>query len=249
MQNPTFSSRHLRAIPLKACSAIAVCALLSTACQQAPETTNPGGKTSSSSSNAPTTSPTLTVATNTDSPTAAPSTAAPPTAAPPVTALPGASAQTSLLTPQPVPEAEPVPGVVPQAAASAASTASGLQQPDENGDYYQPRRRSEGSRTWRVVDPDPTGLNCRMKRDWQGITFGHVNAPEEMGKDYSANIGAWEVMATLLPGDSLTADGGHLSQGIFVLDQDGKPWLAISRSGSSPATCFVRANSAFIQPQ
>lgn len=125
-------------------------------------------------------------------------------------------------------------------------TAPGLQQPDGNGDYYQPSRRSEGSRYWRVVDPDSAGLNCRMRQDWQGITFGDVDAPDDfLAQNYDADMGTWGVMTQLSPGALVTTDGGHLSQGIFAQDQAGKPWLAISIDAG---TCFVRANSAFIQP-
>lgn len=146
------------------------------------------------------------------------------------------------------------PTVAPMASDTTAaadvalsSAAPTLQQPDEQGDYYQPRLRTEGSRSWQVVDPDPAGLNCRMKRDWQGITFGHANAPDDfLNPNYDAEISAWDVMTRLLPGELLRTDGGHLSQGHFVLAQNGKPWLAIS---IEEGTCFVRANSAFIQPQ
>lgn len=115
------------------------------------------------------------------------------------------------------------------------------------GDYL-PSRQLATQIYWQVVDSDPSGLNCRLAKQFQGFTSADLNAPEDLFRNNQPNIGAWSVITTFPPRTLLNAQTGHRGANLLLDDQD-KPWLAVSvKQGTQYANCFVRANSRFIQP-
>ncbi|WP_254563447.1 hypothetical protein [Oscillatoria sp. HE19RPO] len=94
---------------------------------------------------------------------------------------------------------------------------------------------------WRVVDPDPNGLNCRMG----DRTIEQVWTPSSG----ALNIGSWPVTGTLPPDSTFQA---ALSPGGFVLtfDANNQPWIFVESSNGPEQTnnCFIRANTNYIQP-
>ena len=113
-----------------------------------------------------------------------------------------------------------------------------LPQSDKNGDY--------GNRTthiyWKVVDPDPEGLNGRLAddfpADWEDI---RASWPE-------TNVAQWPVVTKFSTGSILTACPGNCGI-IFLKDKNGKSWLMVYRDPVKKSkVCFVRANVKYIKP-
>ena len=106
---------------------------------------------------------------------------------------------------------------------------------DANGDYGRTNHQ-----TWRVVDSDPGGLNCRwsaaMPTDWYSPS---TQFPDQ-------NFGQWQVVRTFSVGTTLTA---NLAPAGFALLYDGqqKPWLKVSID-ENEQICLVRANVAYVEP-
>lgn len=94
--------------------------------------------------------------------------------------------------------------------------------PNSAGDYPI-RRQYQG--TWRVVDPDPQGLNCRN------------NIPPYAGSE--------KIVARFLKGTEITLI--QRGRGAFEIgeDKEGLPWLAV-RLGNN--ICWVRANQQYVVP-
>ncbi len=94
---------------------------------------------------------------------------------------------------------------------------------------------------WRVVDPDPNGLNCRMG----DRTIEQVWNPSAG----ALNIGSWPVIGTLPPDSTFQA---ALSPGGFILtfDSNNQPWIFVESSNGPEQTnnCFIRANTNYIEP-
>lgn len=94
--------------------------------------------------------------------------------------------------------------------------------PDQGGNY--PLKEAYQAQ-WRVVDPDPTGLNCRAS----------LPSP----------AGLAEVVATFTQGDILQAIPRE--RGVTeIMSVRGETWLRVALETGD--TCWVRANSQFIEP-
>ena len=127
-----------------------------------------------------------------------------------------------------------------------APTAVALPIPNQDGDYID-TKRGNAHRDWKVVDPDPAGLNCRMAKQFQGIAVDAVNTPDEMlSLDYKPNIRKWEVVYRFRPGQQLLAVTGNGMNQHIQFDDRGKPWMAVRVQNS--VDCFTRINRHFIQP-
>jgi hypothetical protein len=116
-----------------------------------------------------------------------------------------------------------------------------------NGDYILPTGRN-GIRqiSWIVTDKDPKGLNCRMLRQYQGISMDGIDAPEILYKDNYHTITNWSVMTTFKTGRKLEAVTTQFGNNIVLRDKQGKPWIPVE-SSRSKGSCFVRANLQFIK--
>lgn len=125
-------------------------------------------------------------------------------------------------------------GVVATSAVAIAQP-SPLPAPNANGDYTRTSHRS-----WRVVDPDPNGLNCRwssqMPSDWY--------APD--ARLPRMDVMNWGVVRRFATGTTLTS---NITPAGFATmpDARGLPWLKVS-IGTNDQICLVRANSRFIRP-
>lgn len=112
-----------------------------------------------------------------------------------------------------------------------------LPQTNAQGDYTGKSNHIN----WRVVDPDPNGLNCRMG----DRTIDQVWNPSAG----ALNIGSWPVNGTLPPDSTFQA---ALSPGGFVLtfDSNNNPWMFVESSNGPEQTsnCFIRANTNYIEP-
>ena len=128
-----------------------------------------------------------------------------------------------------------------------ANLALAIPTPNQQGDYPAPPPRQRGSRqvNWQVVDSDPKGLNCRMARQFQGISVDGTDAPADLSARNKHNIAQWPVIFAFKRGQRLQAVTGNLANQIMLTDQQGKPWLPVY---TSKGNCFVRANSNFIRP-
>ncbi|MEB3826420.1 hypothetical protein [Phormidium sp. CCY1219] len=119
----------------------------------------------------------------------------------------------------------------------SALPASALPTPNENGDYGRTSHRY-----WKVVDPDPNGLNCRMGR----YSYPAIASPRS---DVTLDILNWSPVGTLDRGERFEIELGPAGFGILT-DTRGKPWFYVRRSFGEYSTscCFVRANSSFVVP-
>lgn len=118
-----------------------------------------------------------------------------------------------------------------------------------NGDYILPTGRN-GSRqiSWIVTDKDPQGLNCRMLRQYQGISMDGIDAPAILYKDNYHTITNWSVMTTFKTGRKLEAVTTQFGNNFVLRDKQGKPWIPVESSRDrSKGSCFVRANLQFIK--
>lgn len=110
---------------------------------------------------------------------------------------------------------------------------------DSNGDWFglaEFSGRPSGRLPWRVVDPDPNGLNCRMRGTFENAT--------RLGN--SPDILSMPVVATLPYGSEFEAAPMFATvYGVrtTIADNRGLPWVYSQDHG-----CFVRANSAFVEP-
>lgn len=99
---------------------------------------------------------------------------------------------------------------------------------------------------WKVVDPDPNGLNARLSPDFPG-DVGDIRA--EWPKTPPDQ---WPVVERLPSGTFLRAVHGN--RGAIILDgSDGQPWLLVSttldtRQWRSQRIFFVRLNRRYVQP-
>ncbi len=150
---------------------------------------------------------------------------------------------------------------------SSPSIALALPVPNPAGDYVAPPRKILLHHIWKVVDPDPAGLRCRMPLQFHGKRLddeipGRLPGDRDfligdrLLKNDKWDIGSWEVFHILQTGTRIYAFGGNLGAMIIVRDRYGKPWLpvVVTSDGQPPTNkkaigyCFVRANQRFIQP-
>lgn len=117
----------------------------------------------------------------------------------------------------------------------SSSPSQSLPVADANGDYGRTNHQ-----TWRVVDSDPGGLNCR----WSAAMPNNWYSPSTQFPNQ--NFGQWQVIRTFSVGTTLTA---NLAPAGFALlyDKYQKPWLKVS-IGENEQICLVRANAAYVQP-
>ncbi|MBO0347544.1 hypothetical protein J0895_00130 [Phormidium pseudopriestleyi FRX01] len=112
-----------------------------------------------------------------------------------------------------------------------------LPQTNAQGDYTGKSNHIN----WRVVDPDPNGLNCRMG-DRTIIEVWNPSAG-------ALNIGSWPVTGTLPPDSTFQA---ALSPGGFILtfDSNNQTWIFVESSNGPEQTsnCFIRANINYVEP-
>jgi hypothetical protein len=128
-------------------------------------------------------------------------------------------------------------GLILGLANSPVLAANSLPQPNDMGDYSG----NLNHLYWQVVDPDPEGLNCRM---------GQFSIREVWSLDNSGypEIGSWPVVTTLEKDDIFQAQRTYAGF-VVTFDQNLNPWIFIkNKSDGTPANCFVRANTAFVQP-
>jgi hypothetical protein len=111
-----------------------------------------------------------------------------------------------------------------------------LPKPDARGEYSGRTLHTH----WKVVDPDPAGLNGRLSRAFpQDYSDIRQEWPEP-------KVSQWPVVATFLPGSRLTAKTGNLGV-IRIQDPSGKTWLMVERPQGT-GFCFVRAHQSYIRP-
>ncbi|MGL5059308.1 MAG: hypothetical protein ACRC62_04935 [Microcoleus sp.] len=112
-----------------------------------------------------------------------------------------------------------------------------LPQPNAQGDYQKTRHRY-----WQVVDPDPSGLNCRMGN----YSIQEIQNP---GSDVVLDIDNWPVVGVLKQGQKFEISLGPSGSGVLY-DEQNQAWFFIEATSDpdAPSNCFVRANSKFIQP-
>jgi hypothetical protein len=108
-------------------------------------------------------------------------------------------------------------------------------QPNADGDY--PRT---GHKLWRVVDPDPNGLNCHWSEEMPDPWY----APDAQFPDL--NIQDWSIVRHFGAGTVLTANTTPAGF-VFIHDDRYLPWLKVSL-GDNDEICLVRANQQFVVP-
>ena len=118
-----------------------------------------------------------------------------------------------------------------------------IPQPDSAGNYTTAQSMNWG--TWQVVDPDSSGLNCRVSQDFEGMWRKHLlyeGVPSDM------NISRWQVKRVFLPGTVLFADLAPAGNAI-ITDNYGQPWLKIRIDSSDELSiCLLRAHKNYIKP-
>jgi hypothetical protein len=114
-----------------------------------------------------------------------------------------------------------------------------------DGDYLFPNRRGNRQFNWVVSDDDPSGLNCRMARQFQGVYLDSLEVPDSLRRNNFHEISAWTVFTVFDTGERLQAVTGNNANQIVLLDKGGKPWIPVE---TDRGHCFVRANSRFIEP-
>jgi hypothetical protein len=102
-----------------------------------------------------------------------------------------------------------------------ASPIWALPSPNANGNYMPAR---EYHSTWRVVDPDPAGLNCRTH------PIGHPRGDR--------------ILARLPAGTRIEAIGRDRDTREIAL-QNGNPWLNVRLNDGT--RCWVRAHRKYVQ--
>ncbi len=121
--------------------------------------------------------------------------------------------------------------------ANVAVSSQVLPQPQENGDY----RRSPHM-TWKVVDKNPSGLDCHMVN----TSYEELIDPRN---SVTLDIKNWPIVGTLKQGQDFQINPGPAGFGV-VYDTQRNPWMFVETSDSQGGThdCFVRANDQFVQP-
>jgi hypothetical protein len=118
--------------------------------------------------------------------------------------------------------------------------------PNQQGDYpktsFNPPKSVDRQSTWKVFDPDPQGLRCRMAKQFQDIDVVSDDAPQALFQ--RNNISQWPIVRIFRRGQRIQAETGPRGQ-IVVLDSKGSPWFPIR---IAKGDCFVRANNRFIRP-
>lgn len=118
-----------------------------------------------------------------------------------------------------------------------------IPQPDPRGNYTA--AQSMNWETWQVIDPDPSGLNCRVSQDFDRMWRKHLlyeGIPSDM------NISRWQVKRVFSPGTILFADLAPAGNSILT-DHYGKPWMKIRiDSEDESSICIIRAHQNYIKP-
>jgi hypothetical protein len=114
---------------------------------------------------------------------------------------------------------------------------SRLPQPNNRGDY-----RRTPHRTWKVVDVDPNGLNCRMIN----MTYNELINPRN---NIELDIVNWPIVGTLKQEQRFRINSGPAGFGVMY-DTRNQPWIFVEQTLGNNAVnqCFVRANDQFVQP-
>ncbi|MGB3403012.1 MAG: hypothetical protein WBA77_09995 [Microcoleaceae cyanobacterium] len=117
------------------------------------------------------------------------------------------------------------------------SQRSRLPVPNDRGDY-----RRTPHRTWKVVDVDPNGLNCRMIN----MTYEELFNPRN---NVELDIVNWPIVGTLKQEQRFRINLGPAGFGVMY-DTQNKPWMFVEQTlgNNSVSRCFVRANYQFVQP-
>ena len=113
--------------------------------------------------------------------------------------------------------------------------------PSTTADAYGNWQSPAENHYWRVVDPDPQGLNCRMRG-----TIGDILTIRERGLPLT--IGEFWTQTTLpegyvFKGGRYSFNTANTTFDALIYDDRGLPWVY-----NTDDKCFVRANSAFIVP-
>jgi hypothetical protein len=113
---------------------------------------------------------------------------------------------------------------------------------------YQPPDQFPAYSGWKVVDSDPSGLNCRIANQYRAIRFESEQSASPLIANNKHTIGDWPVLVKVPRNTVLTAPlidlrGGKLP--ILVRDRNGSPWIPLK---TYRGQCLVRANSRYIQP-
>ena len=118
-----------------------------------------------------------------------------------------------------------------------------IPQPDSAGNYTT--AQSVNWEMWQVVDPDSSGLNCRVSQDFERMWRKHhlyEGVPSDM------NISRWQVKRIFPPGTVLFADLAPAGNAITT-DNYGQPWMKISiDSEDELSICLIRAHKKYIKP-
>ena len=115
--------------------------------------------------------------------------------------------------------------------------AQNLPEPLKNGDFSR-----SSQVTWKAVDADPNGLNCRSL----GLTYEELIDPRN---SVTFDIKNWPIIGTLKQGQDFKINLGPAGFGV-VYDTDKNPWIYVENTAGDggPSNCFVRANSRFVKP-
>lgn len=111
-----------------------------------------------------------------------------------------------------------------------------IPRPDARGEYTQ---RTLHTR-WKVVDPDPGGLNGRLSPKFP-LAYDDITQEWPL-----PNVAQWPIVARFAPGSILQARTGNVGV-IRQLDPQGRAWMMVSRP-TGQGFCFVRAHRRYIQP-
>lgn len=117
------------------------------------------------------------------------------------------------------------------------SQSSRLPQPNNRGDYGRTPHQ-----TWKVVDVDPNGLNCRMTN----VTYKQLIDPR---LNIDLDIINWPVVGTLKQEQRFRINLGPAGFGVMY-DTQNKPWIFVEQTfdNNTVNQCFVRANDQFVRP-
>lgn len=111
-----------------------------------------------------------------------------------------------------------------------------IPQGNQTGDFVGKVQQDK----WKVVDPDPAGLNCRwsdaMPQDWESPA---ADLPP-------LDIDQWPVVERFDQDEVLFANLAPAGLATFQ-DTQGRPWLKVHR-WSNDKICLVRANQRYIEP-
>lgn len=118
-----------------------------------------------------------------------------------------------------------------------ASSTNASPRTDAYGNWQSPI----DNRAWAVVDPDPNGLNCRMRGSFGDIMFRYN------GENIRPSVISMPVVRQI-PYDTVVlvesiarSPTGRFPTDVLFFDDRGLPWLFTG-------DCFIRANEAFVVP-